>query len=197
MALPGEGAYLWTFGEEMKLVLAIMIALGAIVPLGNAQNPTEPEKRKLKQLADQIESIAQALRTHKADKEGQLPKRLRDLVPNYLESKEELVLLHIESSLPKGVDNVGPYLVWIDGDGISHPDNHESSMIAFTPSEVPAGGRFAIDSNLEVWWLSEGAFQDWIFGRQLGEDSIPVEVIEPPDTEQGGDTNRLPEKARK
>ena len=62
-----------TFGEEMKLVLAIMIALGVILPLGNAQNPTELEKRKLKQLADQVESIAQALRTHKADKEGQLP----------------------------------------------------------------------------------------------------------------------------
>ena len=164
-----------------------MFALSVIVSLGNAQNPTEPEKRKLKQLADQIETIAEALSAYKVDREGQLPKRLRDLVPHYLESNEELVLLHVESSLPKGVDNVGPYLVWIDGGGIPHPDNHERSMKAFTPSEVPGGGRFAIDSDLEVWWLSEGAFQDWIFGRQFGEDSVPMEVIETLDTEQVAD----------
>jgi hypothetical protein len=171
----------------MKTLAALVIACWAVALPANEHDPTEQEKQKCKELGDQIERITQALKKYKVENGGQLPTRLRDLIPKYLKSKEDLALRHLETSLPEEID---AYLVWINGGGIPHPDDPKTGMIAFTPSEVSGGGRYVIDSSLELWWMGEGAFQDWIFGHKFDEGNKSEEGIltpvDPDNTEQDG-----------
>ena len=142
---------------------------------------SEKDRAKRVDAGKRVEAIATALKSYAEDNDGKLPKRLHLLVPNYLSSPKALEIPDLITSLPK---EIPAYLVWMHGAGIEDPDDENQSMIAFSLSEFPGGGRLIIDARFQTWFCGEGRFQDWIHGRRfddgvVGEAEVVSPLIEP------------------
>lgn len=110
----------------------------------------------------EVRSIADALKKYSSDHAGQLPGDIRDLCPKYLPNESSLWLHGTTSSSISG-----SRLCFLPKNPISNPDSPSQSMLAFMSSEVDGGGRFIIDTQMDVWFVGEGKFQNWLAGDAM------------------------------
>ncbi len=155
--------YLLGFGVGIG-VLAVGLGIG-YCGCGREREPLDRS-----QVVARTETIAQALRLHFAD-HGRLPDRLHDLIPTYLSSPADLLILPPGSPqhaggmalcyLPK--DRLTPPLYLI---GDRSPERWGGTpAIAFTSAPINGEERFVIDEDFQVWSWGEGALVHWLLGK--------------------------------